>query len=158
MDKQLKFRYILGPEQGRRKTWLPTPGEEPYRVMRKQWYHTASSMYKFTDQMPVGVDIRGTGKLAFAMEDVDSETSSSSSHSVSVVYSPGTPGWTYLKDDEVGPSTRTDKLGRDACAPYLVQFPSGETILSYSRETEPGHIATRWAMPMPAISEVRRLP
>lgn len=123
---------VLSKDGG--KTWLPTPGEEPYRVMRKQWYHTASSMYKFTDQMPVGVDIRGTGKLAFAMEDVDSETSSSSSHSVSVVYSPGTPGWTYLKDDEVGPSTRTDKLGRDACAPYLVQFPSGETILSYSRE------------------------
>ena len=34
----------------------------------------------------------------------------------------------------MGPSTRSDKLGRDACAPYLVQFPSGETILSYSRE------------------------
>lgn len=123
---------VLSKDGG--KTWSPGLGEEPYRVMRKTWYHAASSMNKFTDQMPVGVDVCGTGKLAFAMEDVDSETSSSTSHSVAVVYSPGNPGWTYLKGDEVGPSTRSDKLGRDACAPYLVQFPSGETILSYSRE------------------------
>lgn len=115
-------------------TWTPTLNEDPYRVIRKQWYHTASSMYKFTDQMPVCVDVLGTGKLAFAVEDVDSETASATAHSVAVVYSPGTPGWQYLQDEEVGPSTRTDKLGKDACAPYIVQFPSGETILSYSRE------------------------
>lgn len=116
------------------KTWSPSLGEDPYRVIRKTWYHAASSMNKFTDQMPVCVDICGTGKLAFAMEDVDSETSSSTNHSVAVVYSPGNPGWKYLEGDEVGPSTRTDKVGKDACAPYIVQFPSGETILSYSRE------------------------
>lgn len=116
------------------KTWTPEPGADPYRVMRKTWYHADSKMNKFTDQMPVGIDICGTGKLAFAMEDVDSETSTSTTHSVAVLYSPGTPGWKYLEDDETGPSTRTDKVGRDACAPYLVQFPSGETVLSYSRE------------------------
>ncbi len=116
------------------KTWTPEPGSDPYRVMRKTWYHAGSKMNKFTDQMPVGIDICGTGKLAFAMEDVDSETSTSTAHSVAVLYSPGAPGWKYLEGDETGPSTRTDKVGRDACAPYLVQFPSGETVLSYSRE------------------------
>lgn len=116
------------------KTWEPGLGEDPYRVMRKQWYHASASMYKFTDQMPVGVDLCGSGRLAFAMEDVDSQTSTSADHSVAVVYSPGAPDWKYLKDDEVGPSTRRDKLGKQACAPYLVQFPSGETVLSYSRE------------------------
>lgn len=123
---------VLSKDGG--KTWTPAPGEDPYRVMRKQWYHSAASMYKFTDQMPVGVNLLGTGRLAFAVEDVDSETSSSTEHSVAMIYSPGAPGWTYLEGDEVGPSTRSDKAGREACAPYLVQFPSGETILSYSRE------------------------
>lgn len=123
---------VLSKDGG--KTWTPEPGSDPYRVMRKTWWHASSKMNKFTDQMPVGIDICGTGKLAFAMEDVDSETSTSTSHSVAMLYSPGTPGWKYLDGDETGPSTRTDKIGRDACAPYLVQFPSGETILSYSRE------------------------
>lgn len=123
---------VLSKDGG--KTWTPEPGSDPYRVMRKTWWHASSKMNKFTDQMPVGIDICGTGKLAFAMEDVDSETSTSTTHSVAVLYSPGTPGWKYLDGDETGPSTRTDKIGRDACAPYLVQFPSGETILSYSRE------------------------
>ena len=116
------------------KTWTPEPGSDPYRVMRKTWYHVDSKTNKFTDQMPVGIDICGTGNLAFAMEDVDSETSASTTHSVAVLYSPGAPGWKYLAGDETGPSSRIDKVGRDACAPYLVQFPSGETVLSYSRE------------------------
>lgn len=123
---------VLSTDGG--KTWTPAPGGDAYKVVRKQWYHTAASMYKFTDQMPVCVNIGQSGRLAFAVEDVDSESSSGTSHSVAVVYSPGNPGWTYLQDDEVGPSERIDKIGADACAPYIAQFPSGETILSYSRE------------------------
>ena len=123
---------VLSKDGGR--NWTPTPAEDPYRVIRKQWYHSTSSMNKFTDQMPVGVNLFGSGRLAFAVEDVDSESSSSTEHSVAMVYSPGAPGWKYLEGEEVGPSTRSDKVGREACAPYLVQFPSGETVLSYSRE------------------------
>ena len=37
-----------------------------------------------------------------------------------------------LTGDEVGPSDRKLNFVQKAAAPYLVQFPSGETVLSYN--------------------------
>ena len=113
-------------------TWTPSVGNEPYRVMRKKWYSEKDDTYFYTDQMAVGVKLNGSSQLAFAVECVDSRnTSNQESLSSSVVYSPENGQWTYLHGDEEASCSRLDKVG-DGGAPYLVQFHSGETVLTYS--------------------------
>ena len=113
-------------------SWSPSVGSEPYRVMRKKWYSEKDNTYFYTDQMAVGIKLNGTSQLAFAVECVDSRnTSNQESLSTSVVYSPTNGQWDYLEGDEVASCDRIDKLG-DGGAPYLVQFHSGETVLTYS--------------------------
>ena len=113
-------------------SWSPAVGSEPYRVMRKKWYSEKDNTYFYTDQMAVGIKLNGTSQLAFAVECVDSRnTSNQEIKSSSVVYSPENGQWNYLQGDEVASCSRLDKVG-DGGAPYLVQFHSGETVLTYS--------------------------
>ena len=113
-------------------SWSPAVGSEPYRVMRKKWYSEKDDTYFYTDQMAVGIKLNGTSQLAFAVECVDSRnTSNQETKSSSVVYSPENGQWNYLQGDEEASCSRLDKVG-DGGAPYLVQFHSGETVLTYS--------------------------
>ncbi|MBE6250102.1 MAG: exo-alpha-sialidase [Bacteroidales bacterium] len=113
-------------------SWSPAVGSEPYRVMRKKWYSEKDNTYFYTDQMAVGIKLNGTSQLAFAVECVDSRnTSNQETMSSSVVYSPENGQWNYLQGDEEASCSRLDKVG-DGGAPYLVQFHSGETVLTYS--------------------------
>ena len=113
-------------------SWSPAVGSEPYRVMRKKWYSEKDNTYFYTDQMAVGIKLNGTSQLAFAVECVDSRnTSNQETLSSSVVYSPENGQWNYLQGDEEASCSRLDKVG-DGGAPYLVQFHSGETVLTYS--------------------------
>ena len=113
-------------------SWTPAVGSEPYRVMRKKWYSEKDDTYFYTDQMAVGIQLNGTSQLAFAVECVDSRNmSNQESLSSSVVYSPENGQWNYLQGDEEATCSRLDKVG-DGGAPYLVQFHSGETVLTYS--------------------------
>ena len=113
-------------------SWSPAVGGEPYRVMRKKWYSEKDNTYFYTDQMAVGIKLNGTSQLAFAVECVDSRnTSNQETMSSSVVYSPENGQWNYLQGDEEASCSRLDKVG-DGGAPYLVQFHSGETVLTYS--------------------------
>ena len=113
-------------------TWTPSVGSEPYRVMRKKWYSEKDDTYFYTDQMAVGIKLNGTSQLAFAVECVDSRNASNKeTNSTSIVYSPENGQWDYLEGDEVASCERLDKVGTGG-APYLVQFHSGETLLTYS--------------------------
>lgn len=117
-------------------TWTPSVGSEPYRVMRKKWYSEKDDTYFYTDQMAVGIKLNGTSQLAFAVECVDSRnTSNQETLSSSVVYSPENGQWDYLQGDEEASCERQDKVGSGG-APYLVQFHSGETILTYSSSSD----------------------
>lgn len=115
------------------KTWTPGPGNKPYRVMRKLWEdasNTGGVSYKFTYQMPVGIRLNGMDQMAFSME-CCSNSISALQHYVSVVYSPVSGGWKHLEGAEIGPTGDNLENFVKAAAPYLVQFPSGETVLSY---------------------------
>lgn len=114
--------------------WAPTPGNKPYRVMRKYWTDSSAAggvSEKFTYQMPVGIRLNGSNQMAFAMECVTG-TVSSPVHYVSVVYSPESGEWDYLEGNETGPSGNNLENFTKGIRPYLLQFPSGETVLSYS--------------------------
>lgn len=114
--------------------WTPAPGNKPYRVMRKYWTDSSAAggvSEKFTYQMPVGIRLNGTDQMAFAMECITGSVSSPV-HYVSVVYSPESGEWKYLEGNETGPSGENLENFTRGIRPYLVQFASGETVLSYS--------------------------
>ena len=114
--------------------WTPAPGNKPYRVMRKYWTDSSAAggvSEKFTYQMPVGIRLNGSNQMAFAMECVTG-TVSSPVHYVSVVYSPESGEWDYLEGNETSPSGNNLENFTKGIRPYLLQFPSGETVLSYS--------------------------
>ena len=117
-------------------TWTPAVGNEPYRVMRKKWYSAKDDDYFFTDQMAVGIKLNNSSQMAFAVECVDSrDISNNQTYSSSIVYSPVDGQWEYLEGDEEASCERLDKVG-DGGAPYLVQFRSGETVMTYSNSID----------------------
>lgn len=110
------------------KNWTPAPGNRPYRVMRKRYWNPKWERYQFTDQMPTGVILNESGKMAFAMEDYDM-----GKYSLGIVYSPDDGDWEMLKGVEVGPKERIDSLSVNATGPYMVRFPSGEVLVTFTR-------------------------
>lgn len=121
------------------KTWEPERGEYPYFVMRSVYWSEKKNQYLASDQMPIGVLLNDSKQFAFAVEVVDSWTSSKQMHSISVVFSPEDGNWVYLPEDHTVPADckRIDDLdgGKDGIGPALAQFPSGETVLTYTRNT-----------------------
>ena len=117
-------------------TWSPSVGNEPYRVMRKKWWSELNQTYFYTDQMPVGVILNGTSQMAFAMECVASrDLSNKQTYFISVVYSPEDGQWKHLTGDEEADCDRIDNF-LSGGGPYLVQFPSGETVVAYSNSKD----------------------
>ena len=117
-------------------TWSPSVGNEPYRVMRKKWWSDLNQTYFYTDQMAVGVILNGTKQMAFATECVASrDLSNKQTYFISVVYSPEDGQWKHLTGDEEADCERLDNF-LSGGGPYLVQFPSGETVVAYSNSKD----------------------
>ncbi len=118
--------------------WLPAVGRDAYRVMRKKWWNEPLQMDCYTFQMPVGVVLNNSSQFAFVMEscrvrEVTGE-STADRFGIDVVYSAEDGKWTYFTNDaDVTPSNRYKVVEDRAVAPYMVQFPSGETMVSYAR-------------------------
>lgn len=121
---------VLSKDGGQ--TWEPSPTADPYRVMRKKWHSDKDNADFFTYQMPVGVLLNGTSQMAFAMETVDSrDVNNNQTYSLSVVFSPEDGKWENLQGDAVSQTKAISNIASGG-GPYLVQFPSGETVVSYS--------------------------
>lgn len=121
---------VLSKDGG--KTWEPSATADPYRVMRKKWHSDKDNADFFTYQMPVGVLLNKSTQMAFAMETVDSrDVNNNQTYSLSVVFSPEDGKWNNLQGDAVSTTKAIEKIASGG-GPYLVQFPSGETVVSYS--------------------------
>lgn len=118
-------------------TWEPALGRSAYRVMRKKWWNDPLNMWCYTYQMPVGVILNNSKQFAFAMEScnqrvVNASGGTSDQFSIAIVFSHEDGSWDYLEGDEITPKERRiDSVVVRGAAPYLVQFPSGETLLAY---------------------------
>ena len=131
-------------------TWSPALGEDGLRVMRKHWWNIkpqhSGEMWCYTYQMPVGVILNGTKQFAFAMEScnqrvINSSGGTNDQFSVAICFSPEDGEWDPLMGDEVTPKRlRIDSLVTRGAAPYLVQFPSGETVLAYGGTDQKQHV------------------
>ena len=89
----------------------------------------------FTDQMPVVIALNGTGELAGAFESqMKPPTGTTSNYWISLAYSGGDKTeYPVLTGNTLGPADRQSSFVK-GCAPFLVQFPSGETALSYNEQ------------------------
>ena len=117
-------------------SWSPAVGNEPNRVMRKKWWSDLNQTYFYTDQMAVGVILNGTNQMAFATECVASrDLSNKQTYFISVVYSPEDGKWKYLTGEEEADCERLDNF-LSGGGPYIVQFPSGETVVAYSNSKD----------------------
>lgn len=111
-------------------TWSPELDQTPYRVIRQHWVNSDKDATFYTDQMPVVVRLNNSSKLAAALESAVSCVNGNTSYAISFAYSNDKGQWDRLEGDETGPADRQSNLF-DGAAPFLVQFPSGETLVSY---------------------------
>jgi len=106
------------------KTWTPSFGSLPYYVIRMKWDENGNTY--FNHQMPSVIKLNGGNKLAAAME-----TNYLGTYYISFAFTGDDGAWTHLNPDQEGP-VDSKNLQFKGSAPYLVQFPSGETVVSYN--------------------------
>lgn len=111
-------------------SWSPGLNQTPYRVIRQHWVNSDKNATYYTDQMPVVIRLNGSDKLAAVLESAVSCVNENTSYRISFAYSDDEGQWTHLEGDQTGPAERQSNLF-DGAAPFLVQFPSGETVVSY---------------------------
>ena len=116
---------IVSKDNG--ETWTPNVTEAPYSasIVMQQLRKVNSAKTLYTDQMPSVVYLNnGTSVMA-----VESRPDAGELY-ISLGYS--NDEWnTHLGTEEVGPAKRADNIFEGA-APYIMQFDSGETLLSYN--------------------------
>ncbi len=118
---------IVSSDNGQ--TWTPSLGNDPKRVIRQK-FGEQGNVGLFTDQMPGVIQLNGGQKLAAAVESYNN----ASNYYLSLAYSDSDGQWPELSESEEGPIDR-DNYVFPGAAPSLLQFPSGETVLSYNSES-----------------------
>lgn len=128
------------------KTWLPGLGKEPYRVIRHTWYDAHQERWLFTDQMPGLIILNDSKCKAGVFESAhDYPVGGSVNFCISFAWSPEDGNWNYIEGEEkdgTGLDVKTAKVGPadrkidvwNGSAPSLLQFPSGETVVSYGQD------------------------
>ena len=128
------------------RTWLPGLGKEPYRVIRHTWYDAHQDKWLFTDQMPGLIILNDSKCKAGVFESAhDYPVGGSVNFCISFAWSPEDGNWNYIEGEEkdgTGLDVKTAKVGPvdrkidvwNGSAPSLLQFPSGETVVSYGQE------------------------
>lgn len=109
-------------------TWTPS-GREHLHVIRSLRISNEFGVL-YTDQMPAILKLNGTNRLVAATESNKSLTSSNE-YWISMAWSDENGEWG--KPDENGECPQDRNLNSiQGCAPYLSNFPSGETLLTYN--------------------------
>ncbi|SFE60289.1 Carbohydrate family 9 binding domain-like [Chitinophaga sp. CF118] len=103
--------------------WTPSFGASPFYVLRTK--HVKNGNTYFNNQMPSVIKLNNSNELAAALE------ANIGNYNISFAYSGEDGEWTHLAVTEEGPEDRND-LAFLGSAPYIRQFLSGETVLSYN--------------------------
>ncbi len=116
---------LTSTDNGRR--WSPLVLSYPYVAKRiaQQKIYEHNGIDIFTDQMPVAILLHDQKTILMSVESL---RPNKSGHNTSIIRSHDFFERT-LEENEYGPDDRDDNLISGA-APYIAQFPSGETVLS----------------------------
>ncbi len=106
----------------------------PYtaQVVAQQYTKTGSDGKYYSGQMPVAWQLNN-GDIVLALEArYGTDSDSNKTYNLSFAYTSGTDSWpASLGKNEEGPSTLQPNVIKKAAGPYIRQFKSGETVLSY---------------------------
>ena len=120
--------YIWSDDNG--KTWQGgSNNAAEHSIGFAQVRYEYGSQIILTDQMPAVIALNNSTKLAAAAESFIGGQGYTSY--ISLAYSGDNYDWGTPDTKGVVPEDRVDNFVR-GCAPYLVQFPSGETVLAYN--------------------------
>lgn len=127
-------------------TWSPELGKDGYRVMRKLWWNEfpkangviGNPMNCYTYQMPVGIILNDSKQFAFAMESAvkrgkNSDNTVYDTFEIAIAYSRPDGKWVYMQEGEELPTSQRKDGVASGAAPYIIQFPSGETLIAYAK-------------------------
>ncbi len=132
-DNHSGTSMIVSTDKGR--TWTPGLNKEPYRVIRQNWYDQDMDTTLYTDQMPVVIRLNNSDKLVAVLESAVSCINEETVYNISIAYSDDNGQWRHLEEEETGPDDRQDNIFEpSSAAPFIVQFPSGETLVSYGHQ------------------------
>ena len=120
--------YIYSDDNGA--NWTGSGSGDHLRAFASVWYRNSEQTPVLTDQMPAVVCLNGTNALTGVAES-KTGNASSFSYRLSLSYSDSDGSWGTPDSDGVLPSERNDRFIPGA-APYIIQFPSGETVISYN--------------------------
>ena len=111
----------------------------PYKaqVVAQQFTKTGSDGKYYSGQMPVAWQLNN-GDIALALEvRYGKEGESGKTYNLSFAYSPGENSWPVsLGAEEEGPTSLIKNMYLKGAGPYIRQFKSGETVLSYHWGTD----------------------
>ena len=105
-------------------SWTPGLGNPPYKIIRQITKYEADEPV-YTDQMPCAILLNDGKTLAAVLESCLAD----GSYWITMAYAEN--DWEHLTGNDVGPADRMSNLFVGAGG-YLIQFPSGETALSYN--------------------------
>ncbi|MDR1370900.1 MAG: leucine-rich repeat protein [Dysgonamonadaceae bacterium] len=111
------------------------PENEFYgQVIAQRFTKTEKDVNRYTHQMPCAVLLNNTNTIALVTEDDPQNTAQ---YQISISYS--TDNWAHYMNPnsvfgevEEGPADKQLGIWGNGAAPYLKQFPSGETVVSYN--------------------------
>ena len=104
---------------------------KPYsaQIVSQSKTRVSAGVQLFSDQMPVGIEMLGSGKLMLALE---TRLDKSGNYRITLSFS--ADNWKNpLASDAAGPNEKIANAWTGA-APYLVQFSSGEIVCAYTRQ------------------------
>ena len=111
-------------------TWTGNPSEiYTGQIVSQSKTENISGVQMFSEQMPVAVELHN-GKIALALE---VRLNRKPEFRLSVAYSEDNWATALEPFTDEGPSTKLNRFCIGA-GPYLAQFPSGETVLTYNRK------------------------
>lgn len=126
--------YIWSDDNGA--SWHYQDGTGEHLHAFRQIRQTAGNGTKlYTDQMPCVLVLNAGAGLAGVCESKISQVGQSDSYKLSLAYSGSDCDWGTPDANGVLPESRNDRFCAGA-APYMLQFPSGETILCYNTNSK----------------------
>ena len=112
-------------------SWISEGADGEHLLAFRQVFHRKGNAVIYTDQMPAVTLINGTDMIAAAAESDVAADIAKNEYKISLAYTDKNGSWGEPDADGELPADRSDDLFK-GCAPYLMQFRSGESILSYN--------------------------
>ena len=124
--------YVYSTDNGA--SWVYKGADGEHLLAFRQVFQRKGTAVIYTDQMPAVTMVNGTDMIAAAAESDVAADITKDEYKISLAYTDKDGSWGQPDADGVIPADRSDDVFK-GCAPYLMQFRSGESVLSYNNSS-----------------------